>query len=144
MLSDDVTAQRQEGDAQPSSSAGAETERADPERHGVGRHRRLDVSEAWGHLFRLTPTATGWQMTCGHPEHVGGAACTRARSSAIAGEAVARHLLKRWARLGAECSSKGQHKEMWQVALEEYELDALPDEALLDRWAEETHLSDLQ
>ena len=111
-------------------------------RPSTGAHqRRMDVSEAWGRNFRLTPTHTGWQMTCGHPDHAGGSSqCTRARSSRIAGEDTARHLLKRWASLGAQCGSKGAHKEMWQVALEEYELGDLPTEQELDRWAAETDL----
>ena len=82
-------------------------------------------------------------MACYHPLHAHDrAACTRTRSSHIAGPERAVVMLKRWAQLGENCDCKQAHKDAWAEVEEEAERAALPDEANLDTWAESTQLRD--
>ena len=80
-------------------------------------------------------------MACYHGEHQDeAAACTRTRSSNIAGAATALHLLKRWAQLGAACHCKQAHKRVWGEVEREARSGTLPAVAELDAWARATHL----
>lgn len=102
----------------------------------AGYTRRQDVSEAWG-LNRLTPTfrageRIGWQMACNHPQHAAKAACQKTRSISIQGEDVCLQLLKYWAVLGLQCSSKAEHGAQWEVVMSASTEGNVPSESDLD------------
>ena len=72
-------------------------------------------------------------MTCSNPDHAGLIACTKTRSSAIAGEETALRLLKMWALHGVSAESKAKHsKEVWKTVLEMERLGFLPSTEELD------------
>ena len=99
-----------------------------------GRHsRNTQVSEAWG-ACRLTPTRTGYQMTCNHPAHQGEtAACTKTRSTALSDDATTLRQLKTWALWGRTASSKEQHqKATWKRVLKAWKDGTLPSMEELD------------
>ena len=115
-----------------STSAGAEDARVI--RRRKGGKRNMSTSTKWG-LCRLTPTKTGWQITCGHPKHNPASAtahCTKTRSSAISGEADALRLLKTWAVWGSTASSKADHQNVWKQVLRAAKNNELPSMEHLD------------
>ena len=99
----------------------------------AGGTRRRDVAIPYGKC-RLTPTKTGYQMTCGHPKHDGGsAACTKTRSCAINGEQTTLRMLKFWAQLGIRSPSKEDHqKACWQTVMKALKDGSLPSMDALD------------
>ncbi len=69
----------------------------------------MDMSMPYG-LCRLTPTASGFQMTCTRPCHNTNIKCTKTRSSALAGnEEQTLRMLKAWAKMGDEYDTKDDY-----------------------------------
>ena len=102
-----------------------------PPRRGA---KDMSAGERWG-VCRLTRTKTGFQMTCAHPKHnpAGAtAACTKTRSSAIAGEEAALVMLKTWALWGQDADSKAAHQSVWKRVLDASRAGNLPSMAVLD------------
>ena len=110
-----------------SSGSGAARKRA------VGHKRRTDTSTAWG-ICRITPTHTGFQITCKHPKHgTATTACTKTRSSNIEGSEMALRLLKTWALWGRSSSSKDEHqKKVWKKVMQAQKNGTLPTLEELD------------
>ena len=99
------------------------------------RHtKNMSASHAWGSC-RLTPTKTGWQITCNHPGHrpeQASAACTKTRSNAIAGEDACLRMLKTWALWGQTKPTKEAHQKVWAKVLKAAEQNRLPSTTELD------------
>ncbi|CAJ1388602.1 unnamed protein product [Effrenium voratum] len=100
---------------------------------GIRHKRDRGQSQMYG-LCRITPTKTGFQMTCAHPDHhTSTASCTKSRSSAIGGADTALRLLKAWAILGRDATSKEQHQQqIWKQVLRSYNDGTLASEEELD------------
>ena len=81
----------------------------------VAAGRNMTSSQPWG-LCRLTPTASGWQMSCGLPGHEG---CTKTRSNMFGGEELVLRMLKHWIVLGVEkrARDKPAHVALWADAV---------------------------
>lgn len=121
---------------QPAASQGEEHQL--PRR--VGR-RNMYVAEPYG-LCRITPrmdpdgNTCGWQMSCMHPSHRGGALCQKTLSMRVAGdERTALTMLKTWITLGVQLPSKASHVAAWADVLRMKAAGELPTEAQLDAQA---------
>ena len=130
----DSSAEGSESDSSSSSSSSASAQtRAAPARARRGK-KDMSSSVMWGRC-RLTPTKTGWQMTCGHPQHNPASAtalCTKTRSNAIAGEEAALRMLKAWALWGRTTSTKAAHQGVWKRVAKAWKDSTLPSMRSLD------------
>ena len=89
----------------------------------------------------MTPTASGWQMSCTNPNHRGGKTCQKTRSSAALGEDVTLRMLKWWAVSGATLTEHSQesHFKHFEKILRDTRAGALPsdeqlEEMKISRW----------
>ena len=62
---------------------------------------------------RLTPTKTGWQVTCPQPCHHQDAKCTKIKTTAVLGEETVLRMLKTWCALAVEEQTKAGHAALW-------------------------------
>jgi hypothetical protein len=101
-----------------------------------GFRRNAFASTPFG-LCRLTPTKTGWQMTCTRPDHCVDRLCTKTRSNALGGEELNIRMLKLWAILGrdAACVTKASHADTFKEVVIMHDRGQLPSTADLDRAA---------
>lgn len=121
--------------AKADSVGGSKTMMNETNKKGVTRDKT--VSKMWG-KFRLTPTKTGWQMTC--PFHQGEEGtktnCTKTRSSALVSESVALHMLKAWAVWGQRALNKQDHQQrIWREVCDAQKNNNLPSLEDLDQQA---------
>lgn len=102
-----------ESDMLSQSAPVAQQEASQP--HAIGAGRNMTSSLPWGPC-RLTPTPTGWQMSCGLPGHE---ACTKTRSNKFGGEELVLRMLKYWVVLGDEkqAPDKAAHVALWSEVL---------------------------
>ena len=103
----------------------ATTEEPVPDQHnaipyGRGRFR----NESWG-AFKLIyfdrKGSTGFQLTCTNPKHNADnqALCTKSRSNRFeGGTETCLRMLKQWAILGKDVSSKDAHQQLWKTVQE--------------------------
>ena len=100
---------------------------SDKARRERGRFR----GESWG-VFKIVyfdrKGSTGYQLTCTNPAHNpdGQALCTKSRGNRFkGGTEVCLRMLKQWAILGKDVSSKDAHQQVWQTVLEAAQHDRL-------------------
>lgn len=103
--------------------------------------RNLQASTPYGQC-RITPRLSaagqlqGWQMSCMHPAHKGGAQCQKSLSARQAGgETMGLRMLKTWVTLGFDLPSKQSHAETWAEVLRMRESGSLPSDSDLDALA---------
>lgn len=99
--------------------------------------RNMEVSMPFGlnrfTMIRRGGEHEGWQMTCGHPKHNAGTACTKSRGLNFdGGEDACVRLLKLWALKGLQSRSKADHSAHWQGVLAAWTRGEVPAERDLD------------
>ena len=131
--SSDSSSSSSSGSSSSSNTSGSSASRGAAKAKAHAK-RNMSASHAFG-ACRLTPTKTGWQMTCGHPGHrpeQASAACTTTRSNAIAGEDECLRTLKTWALWGQTKPTKAAHQKVWAKVVKAASENRLPCMAELD------------
>ena len=131
--------QSQSGNARPATSSKALGRRGANTGDGSKAARRTgsrnpQASYPFG-VCRLTPRpdASGYQMTCTHPDHE---LCNKSTSHKMSGgEKQTLQMLKYWAVLGIDAISKVAHKDKWATVCAAAKSGVLPAMEELDKQA---------